>query len=325
LINRKNSLEIINVTKTYGYGLLGLKRFKALDSITLTIDLEQPKIFVLAGETGSGKTTLLKLILRMEKPTSGKIYYKGQDLVDLPRRMVKWFKKEIQAIFQNPYETFNPLRKIDDYLYDTARNILGLRDRTKIEEVVENMLNFVGLSLDRVKGKYPHEFSGGELQRISIARALIPNPSLLLADEPVSMLDASLRANILNLFKEIKDRFRSSIIYVTHDLATAYYIGDEIGILYRGTLVEWGSIEKIFNEPLHPYTKLLLESILEPDPSIKTRIPKIKLSSMEIKEFLVPGCRFANRCPYAQEKCWKELPPPIMINGRYVRCWCYAS
>ncbi len=325
MMNEENSLKIVNVTKTYGYGLLGLRRFKALDNITFTIDLNEPRIFVLAGETGSGKTTLLKLILRMEKPTSGEIYYKGQNLVNLPRRMMKWYRKEIQAIVQNPYEAFSPLRKVDSYLYDTARNILGLRNKAKIEEVIENTLNFVGLSLDRIKGKYPYEFSGGELQRMAIARALIPSPNLLLADEPVSMLDASLRVNILNLLKETRDRLRSSIVYVTHDLATAYYIGNEIGILYRGTLVELGSVEKIFNEPLHPYTKLLFESLLEPDPSIRTRIPKIRLSAMEIKEFLIPGCRFSNRCPYVQERCWRELPPQIAISGRYLRCWYYIS
>ena len=318
-------LYIDKITKTYGYGLLGLRRFKALDEVTLALPLQEPEILVLIGETGSGKTTLLKIVLRIVTPDAGSVYYKGKDIFKLRSSEVRWYRREVQAIFQDPYETFNPLRTVDGYLFDTAKHLLGL-DRKEAEALIDETLNFVGLSLSRVKGKKIKEFSGGELQRVSIARAILTKPRLLLADEPVSMLDASLRVNILNIFREMKKKLGLSIIYVTHDLATAYYVGDEMAVLYRGVLVETGSAEDLYKEPLHPYTQLLMNSILEPDIGVKNRIRPIKLSSIEIKEFIAPGCKFASRCPYATPRCHKEIPPTITVdNRRYVRCWLYAK
>ncbi|MDK6028830.1 ABC transporter ATP-binding protein [Ignisphaera sp. 4213-co] len=324
-MSEDSKLRIENVTKLYGYGLLGLKKFKALDNISMDIDLTKPRIVVLAGETGSGKTTLLRIIMGMVKPNIGRVFYKGRDIHKLRGSEAKWYRREVQPIFQDPYETFNPLRKIDSYFYDTIRNVVGIKNRGEAEHRIDESLRFVGLSLDRVKGKYPHEFSGGELQRISIARALLTHPKMLLADEPVSMLDATLRVGILNILKNLKEKLNMVIIYVTHDLSTAYYIGDDISIMYRGTLVEYGPISKVYQEPRHPYTYALLESILEPDPSIRERYPAIKPSSIELKEFLIPGCRYANRCPYAKEICWHTLPPPTNVDGVVVRCWKYLD
>jgi peptide/nickel transport system ATP-binding protein len=320
-----NKLVIDNVTKMYGYGLLGLKKFKALDSVSMDIDLGEPKIVVIAGETGSGKTTLLRIIMGVVKPEYGKVLYKGYNIHKLRGSAVKWYRREVQPVFQDPYETFNPLRRIDSYFYDTVYNILEIKSRDEVERRIDEALKFVGLSLDRVAGKYPHEFSGGELQRISIARALLTHPKILLADEPVSMLDATLRASILNLLKDLKEKLNMVVIYVTHDLATAYYIGDYISILYRGTLVEYGPITKVYQEPKHPYTNALLESILEPDPTLREKYLVIRPSAIEIKEFLLPGCRYANRCLYAKDICWYKLPPFIEVNGTYVRCWKYLD
>lgn len=320
-----NKLVIDNVTKMYGYGLLGLKKFKALDSVSMDIDLGEPKIVVIAGETGSGKTTLLRIIMGVVKPEYGKVLYKGYNIHKLRGSADKWYRREVQPVFQDPYETFNPLRRIDSYFYDTVYNILEIKSRDEVERRIDEALKFVGLSLDRVAGKYPHEFSGGELQRISIARALLTHPKILLADEPVSMLDATLRASILNLLKDLKEKLNMVVIYVTHDLATAYYIGDYISILYRGTLVEYGPITKVYQEPKHPYTNALLESILEPDPTLREKYLVIRPSAIEIKEFLLPGCRYANRCLYAKDICWYKLPPFIEVNGTYVRCWKYLD
>uniref|UniRef100_A0A7C5TFM2 ABC transporter ATP-binding protein n=1 Tax=Ignisphaera aggregans TaxID=334771 RepID=A0A7C5TFM2_9CREN len=318
-------LYVDKVTKLFGYGLLGLRKFKALDEVTISLPSQEPKLFVLIGETGSGKTTLLRIILRMIAPDMGSVYYKGKNVFDMKSSDVKWYRKEVQAIFQDPYETFSPLRTIDSYLFDVSKYLLSI-NRKEAETLIDETLRFVGLSLDRVKGKRIREFSGGELQRISIARAILSKPGLLLADEPVSMLDASLRVNILNIFKEIKEKLKLSIIYVTHDLVTAYYVGDEMGVLYRGVLVESGPMEHIYKDPLHPYTQLLMNSILEPDIDIKNRIKPVKLSSIEIKEFLAPGCRFASRCPYAMPKCAKEVPPSIIVDGkRIVRCWLHVK
>ncbi len=325
MIEDKNWLKIENVTKLYGYGLLGLKKFKALDNISLNIDLGKPRIAVIAGETGSGKTTLLRIIMGVVKPDIGKVLYKGYDIHKLKGSASKWYRKEVQPIFQDPYEAFNPLRRIDTYFYDTTRNICGIKNRNEAIYRIDEALRFVGLSLDRISGKYPHEFSGGELQRISIARALLTSPRILLADEPVSMLDATLRVGILNILKDLKEKLNMIIIYVTHDLSTAYYIGDDISIIYRGTLVEHGPISKVYQEPRHPYTNALLNSILEPDPSLREKYPAIKPSSLELKEFLIMGCRYANRCPRAKEICWHTLPPYVDVDGVSVRCWKYLD
>jgi peptide/nickel transport system ATP-binding protein len=324
-VNVSNYLLYVDkVTKLFGYGLLGLRKFKALDEVSFSIPLKEPRLFVLIGETGSGKTTVLRVILRMITPDRGFVYYKGKDIFKLRPHEIRWYRREVQAIFQDPYETFNPMRTIESYLFDTARHLLGL-GKASAEPLIDETLKFVGLSLDKVSGKRIWEFSGGELQRISIARALLTRPSLLLADEPVSMLDASLRVSVLNIFKDVKDKLRTSIIYVTHDLATAYYIGDEIAVLYRGVLVETGPIEHVYRDPLHPYTRLLMNSILEPDISIRNRIKPVKLSAIEIKEFLATGCKFVSRCPYAMPQCSREAPPMITVDRRTVRCWLYQK
>lgn len=318
-------LKVDNVTKQFGYGLLGLRKFKALSSVSFELSSEPPKISVIVGETGSGKSTLLKLILRMLVPDGGTITYRGRDIFRLDREGVKWYRREVQAVFQDPYESFNPIRRIDTYLYDSAKFLLNIGRREEAAPVIDEVLRFVGLDLERVKGKSIKEFSGGELQRISIARAILSKPRLLLADEPVSMLDASLRVSVLNTFREIRDKLGSSIIYVTHDLATAYYIGDEIAVLYRGVLVERGPMDTVYSEPLHPYTKMLLNSILEPDIEVRKRLKPVKLSSIEISEFLAPGCKFANRCPYAKPECSDREPPAINIDRRTVLCWLYVK
>ncbi|MCS7111417.1 MAG: ABC transporter ATP-binding protein [Ignisphaera sp.] len=320
-MENENMLKIESVTKLYGYGILGLKKFKALDSVSMNVNLERPKIAVLAGETGSGKTTLLRIIMGIVKPEIGRVLYRGYDIHKLKGSTARWYRKEVQPIFQDPYEAFNPLRRVDSYFYDTVTNICGIKDKDEIMYRIDESLRFVGLSLDRVSGKYPHEFSGGELQRISIARALLTTPRILLADEPVSMLDATLRVGILNILKDLKEKLNMIIIYVTHDLSTAYYVGDDISVMYRGTLVEHGPISKVYQEPRHPYTSALLNSVLEPDPSLRDKYPAVKPSSLELKEFLIAGCRYANRCPYAKEICWTTLPPYIDVDGVNVRCW----
>lgn len=325
-MQENKSLSINRVSKYYGYGLLGLKKFKAVDNVSFSLDLTTPSIFVLAGETGSGKTTLLRMILAMVKPDEGDIQYKGYNIHRIRGNLVKWYRKEVQPVFQDPYEAFNPLRRVDSYLYDVVIKFIGISDRDLIIEEVDKMLNYVGLNLERVKGKYPHEFSGGELQRISIARALLAKPNLLLADEPVSMIDVSLRVGILNLLRRVKEDFKTSIIYVTHDLSTAYYVGDRIGIMFRGVMVELGPIDKVYNEPLHPYTKQLLNSLLEPDPEIEARITPPKLTSLELKEFLATGCKYSSRCPYMKNICVSQQPPSVSIDSnRVVKCWLYAS
>ncbi|MDH7475629.1 MAG: ABC transporter ATP-binding protein, partial [Anaerolineae bacterium] len=193
-----------------------------------------------------------------------------------------------------------------------------------IVRLIDEKLKAVGLSYEEFSGKYPSEFSGGQLQRISIARALLTNPTLLIADEPVSMVDASLRMSIVNLFKKLKEEFGVSVLYITHDLATAYYVSDRIAIMFRGNIVEMGPVEKVLMEPKHPYTKLLRESIPEAD-SNKRWDTVITLADTEYEEYLRAGCKFAGRCPDVMDRCKDKAPPDVYVDGVLVKCHKYAG
>ena len=314
-------LQVEDLTKIFKIGgvFFGAK-LTAVDNVNFTLD--ENKVLVLVGESGSGKTTLGRIILGIIEPTEGRVLYKGNDIFKSNKKEL--FRKEIQPIFQNPYESFNPLRKVEAYLVATALKYRIAKDIKEARSVVEQSLNLVGLSVDEVLGKYPHEFSGGEIQRVSIARAMITKPRLMVADEPVSMVDASLRMGILNIFLELKDKFDMSVIYVTHDLSTAYYICDDVAIMYRGNIMEYGDVEKTLTDPLNPYTKLLIESIPKTDPDMVWSTD-IKLSGLEIEEFEALGCKFANRCPEAMDVCFKSRPPDTLVDGRTVKCWLYKN
>jgi peptide/nickel transport system ATP-binding protein len=317
-------LKLNNVVKIFRYGLFGFE-FRAIDNVSLSLE-DKPFIFTVAGESGSGKTTLARIILGVHVPEYGEVLYKGKNIHTLKGSDAIWFRREVQAVFQDPYATFNPLKKVYDYLYETAKNVAKINE-DEIESSIEDVLKRVGLSLEKVKGKYPSEFSGGELQRVAIARALITKPRLILADEPVSMLDASLRVTIVNLFKQFKDDLKLSFIYITHDLSTAYYISDYIAIMYRGWIVEQGSVDKIFTDPLHPYTQTLMMSAPMPDPKWRERwLKAIKLTAtIEEREFLAKGCKYASRCPYVTKKCIEQVPPEFIVNGVKVKCWLYEN
>ncbi|HHV81236.1 MAG TPA: ABC transporter ATP-binding protein [bacterium] len=319
-------LDIKNLVKVFTIGSGFVKsRITAVDNVSFDLESGRSEIFTLAGESGSGKTTLARIILGFIEPTSGKILYKGKNITEIKgRKEEMWFMREVQPIFQNPFETFNPLKKVDSYLYETVVNYGIANKREDINSAIDEALNLVGISFQEIQGRYPHEFSGGQLQRISIARALITKPSLLIADEPVSMVDASLKMSICNLFKDLKEKQKVNVIYITHDLATSYYVSDRIAIMFRGTIVEIGPVEKILIDPKHPYTKILRDSVPEPDPEKRWK-EKIKLSSFEEREFLSIGCKFADRCPYVMDICKKEAPNDIILDGVTVKCHLYSS
>ena len=313
-------LEVQNLTKVFALGsIFSRLRLTAVDRVSFTI--EEGEIFTLAGESGCGKTTTARMILGFEPPTGGTIRYRGKDLEEFTDRK-SWFR-EVQAVFQNPFETFNPLRKVESYFFETVFNFKLAAQKDQAERLIEEKLQAVGLSLEEIEGKYPSEFSGGQLQRASIARALLTNPSLLVADEPVSMVDASLRMSIVNLFRKLCDEFAVSVLYITHDLATAYYVSDRIAVMFRGNIVEMGKVEEVLGNPRHPYTRLLLESIPEPDPA-KKRKGKVVLFE-ESEEYLRRGCRFALRCREAEDICREEVPEEVEVNGVLVRCHRYRK
>ncbi len=317
-------LEIINLIREFKTGIYFGTRFRAVDDVN--IKLESSKILTIAGESGCGKSTLAKIILGYLKPTNGCVIYKEKDVSKLKRGDKKWFRCEVQPVFQDPFETFNPFNKVEYYLLNTALNFSNTKTKEEAFKDIEEALLSVGLSLKAVFGKYPHEFSGGELQRLSIARALITKPSLLVADEPVSMLDASLRIEILNLMANLKKKFGLSIIYITHDLSTSYYLGiitgGDIAVMYRGNIIEYGPVDKTLMDPLHPYTRMLVSSIPEPNPKRRWK-EKIKFPPLEIKEFKKIGCKFVERCPHSKDICEKQRPELKLIDGMGVMCWLY--
>lgn len=318
--------SVKGVTKVFTIGgLLTGSKLTAVNEVYFDMESDNPEIFTLAGESGSGKTTLARLMLHDIEPTQGSILYKGNDVTKIKKRKeLIQFMKEVQPIFQNPYETFNPLKQVDRYLYATAVNYGIANSRDNAERVIDDALKSVGLSSEEIRRRYPHELSGGQLQRISVARALISKPSVLIADEPVSMVDASLRMSIVNLFKELKEKQGVSVVYITHDLSTAYYISDRIAIMFRGSIVEMGSVEKVLGNPLHPYNKILKESVPKPIADEKWE-EKINLSTLEMKEFSRVGCKFAGRCPFVMDICAREDPKDFFVDGRVVRCFLYVE
>ena len=303
-----NILKTSHLNKEYRLGgFVNRVRINALDDVNLAIESDEPAIISIVGESGSGKTTLAKVILRLVKPTSGSaIVYDRLVAGKGEKPSKREFFSTVQPIFQNPFEAFSSYLTVDTYLFDTAVRVNKLSKTEAVDAMTES-LRLVGLEYRDVRGKYPNQFSGGELQRVSIARALIPHPKIIIADEPVSMIDASLRMNIINLFLSLKEEFQRSFLYITHDLATAYYISDYIGVMYRGCIVEFGDARTILADPQHPYTQLLLDSI--PEIGRKWERKRIALSDIEAKEFQFVGCRFSNRCPIAKDRCIVERPP----------------
>jgi peptide/nickel transport system ATP-binding protein len=313
-------LEVENLTKVFSFGsLLSRRKFTAVEEISF--DIAPAEIFALAGESGCGKTTTARIILGFDHATSGTIVHSGKKEA---KNEKVWRVEGIQAIFQDPFGTFNPLRTVDSYFFDTVQNYKLAGTRADAIALIDRKLHAIGLSYEEFAGKYPSEFSGGQLQRISIARALLTNPKLLIADEPVSMVDASLRMSIINLFKKLRDEMGVSVLYITHDLATAYYVCDRIAIMFRGDIVEMGTVEQVLMNPRHPYTRLLRESIPEADPSRRWQ-GEISLTDTEQDEYMQRGCRFAGRCPFVMDQCRQVTPPDIYVEDVLVKCYLYTD
>jgi peptide/nickel transport system ATP-binding protein len=268
-------LSVEHVSKDFVQGgLLSRQRIRALDDVGFRLEAGRPEIFAIIGESGSGKSTLASLILNVQKPDRGRLLFQGTDLKDIRGRGGRLrFMAQVQPIFQNPFEAFNPLKQLDHYLFMTARRFVEGLDEAGVVRCADEALVKVGLSLAEVRGRYPHELSGGQLQRIAVARALIPSPRIIVADEPVSMVDASLRMAIVNLFKTLRDSLGISIVYITHDLATAYYISDRIIIMQRGKVVESGDARTVLANPQHPYSRQLKNAVLLPDTTARVQPP----------------------------------------------------
>jgi peptide/nickel transport system ATP-binding protein len=323
--NNRNLLQIEDLTKVFTLRQgLSTAHFVAVDKARFAIKSAGSEIFALVGESGSGKTTLARMVLGLEAPTSGSIHFKDRDVTKISKKERRsWFMKDVQPVFQDPFATFSPLKRIETYLYETAHNY-GVAKTRDVDEYIDETLGLVGLSLREVKRRYPSELSGGQVQRVSVARALLTQPALLVADEPVSMLDASLRMSIVNLFMDLKQQQAVSIIYITHDLATAYYVADIIAVMLRGWIVEMGPVERVLGNPLHPYSQILKQSVPQADPD-KRWTEKTSLAMLETEEFMRAGCKFAGRCPAVMDICQQREPENYVVDGRTVKCFLYEE
>ncbi|MBS0223040.1 MAG: ATP-binding cassette domain-containing protein [Proteobacteria bacterium] len=260
----------------------------------------------LVGESGCGKSTLGRAVLQLRRPTAGKVVFDGTDLTALEGEALRLMRKRLQLIFQDPIASLNPRRCIGDIVAEPLI-ITGITDRAERERRVREVLTAVGLDPDLVWRRLPHEFSGGQCQRVCIARALILEPELVVCDEPVSALDVSIRAQILNLLEEMKRRYGLTLLFIAHDLAVVKAVSDRIAVMYLGRLCEVGPTEQVFGRPAHPYTALLLAAIPVPDPTVP---PTTNVAAGEPPSPLDPpsGCRFRTRCPRADGICAKEVP-----------------
>ena len=313
-------LEFQNVTKVYSRGLVSRSSTTALNNISLKLNENEPTILTVAGESGSGKTTLAMLLLGFIEPTSGKILYKGKNIHELRGEERMTFRREVQAVFQDPFAVFNPFYPVDHLLTVPIQRFHLAKSKAEARQKMEEVLSAVGLRPEDVLGRFPHQVSGGQRQRINVARALLLKPRLLVADEPVSMVDASLRASILETLRSLQRDHGVSIIYITHDLTTAFHVAKSIVVLYRGSVMEAGDVDKVIQNPQHPYTRLLIDSIPWPDLSRRWGESEIKARESEVTGPSI-GCQFYSRCPFAMEKC--KIPPPLFRQNEFQADACY--
>jgi peptide/nickel transport system ATP-binding protein len=297
--------------------VVGNKTVHAVSGVSF--DIARGETLGLVGESGCGKSTLGRAVLQLRRAVSGRVLFDGDDLTAMHGEALRKVRRRVQLIFQDPIASLNPRRRIGDIIAEPLI-IAGVKDRKERDERVANVLNAVGLDPALVMGRLPHEFSGGQCQRICIARALVLNPDFIICDEPVSALDVSIRAQILNLLEEMKARFGLTLLFIAHDLAVVKAVSDRVAVMYLGRLCEVGPSEQLFARPAHPYTALLIEAIPVPDPDQR---PAESVPVGEPPSPIAPpsGCRFRTRCPRADQRCREEMPELQPVRpGQYVAC-----
>jgi peptide/nickel transport system ATP-binding protein len=307
-------LSIDNLTVEYP---VGGKTLSAVSGVSLQVG--RGETLGLVGESGCGKSTLGRAVLQLRRPTAGKVTFDGTELTEIDGDAMRLMRRKLQLIFQDPIASLNPRRCVGDIVAEPLI-IAGVKDKAERDRRVRDVLTAVGLDADLVTGRLPHEFSGGQCQRISIARALILEPQFVICDEPVSALDVSIRAQILNLLEDMKRRYGLTLLFIAHDLAVVKAVSDRIAVMYLGKLCEVAPSEQLFRRPAHPYTALLLEAIPVPDPTVR---PATNLVVGEPPSPLDPpsGCRFRTRCPRADARCTAEIPELREVGaGQFAAC-----
>ena len=320
ILSVRNLKTYFDVTK----GIFTKKQIvKAVDDVSF--DVMENETFGLVGESGCGKTTLGRTIVKIYEPESGSIEFEGKDIAKLHGKELISFRKDMQMIFQDPYASLNPRMTVGEIIKEPMiiHNIYNT-DEEREQRVVE-LLKIVGLKPDHIR-RYPAEFSGGQRQRVGIARALAVNPKFIVCDEPISALDVSIQAQVVNLLKDIQKEMGLSYLFIAHDLSMVKHISDRIGVMYLGHLVECGPSNDVYHRPLHPYTIALLSAIPIPDPDVAKNKQRIVLGG-EVPSPINPpeGCLFCTRCTRATERCHKERPKPIQVGTRTVACHLYEK
>ena len=315
----ENTAEILRVNHLKKYFSVPAGMLHAVDDISFTID--NGKTLGVVGESGCGKSTMGRAILRLHEPTSGEVYFQGKDVLSLDKQGMKQLRRDMQIIFQDPYASLNPRMTVSEAIAAPllVQKIYSRKDKVQIEKRVREIMNLVGLA-NRLINTYPHELDGGRRQRIGIARALALNPKFIVCDEPVSALDVSIQAQILNLMADLQDELGLTYLFITHDLSVVKYVSDDILVMYLGQMVEKAPSEKLFKKPMHPYTQALLSAIPIPDPDLPMN--RITMKG-ELTSPVNPGigCRFAKRCPFAKDECsQQEMVLTEEETGHFVTC-----
>ena len=310
-------VELRDVSMQYG-------AFTAIDRMTFSLP-STPSATAIAGESGSGKTTVARMVLGFIKPTKGQVTYRGKDIAKMSGSEKRTFRREVQPIFQDPFDVYNPFYKVDHVMMVAVKKFGLAQSETEGRKLIEDALSKVGLRPKDTLGRFPHELSGGQRQRIMVARAVLLRPKLIMADEPVSMVDASLRATILDELNTLRRELGISIVYITHDLTTAYQVCDNIMILYQGTVAEAGAADKVIGSPQHPYSRLLVSSIPGTDRSVGWGDEQVRMPEGNAGK-VSTGCRFAPRCPSVMSKCWTDAPPKFRVGpDQLASCFLYSD
>ena len=314
----ENVLEVKNLCKYFDVnrGMKGAQKVIAVDGISF--EVKKGETFGLVGESGCGKSTLGRTILRIYEPTKGEIVFEGEDISRLSRKKMLPYRQKLQMIFQDPYASLNPRFTVGEII-EEPMVIHHMYDEKKRKERVQELLETVGLKPDHIR-RYPHEFSGGQRQRIGIARTLALEPDFIVCDEPISALDVSIQAQVINMFEDLQESMNLTYLFISHDLSVVEMISDRIGVMYLGTIVETAPKKELYANPRHPYTRALLSAVPIPDPEVKKERITLK-GDLPSPSNPPSGCLFHTRCPHCTEKCKTQVPTPVEIApGHIVKC-----